>query len=716
MNSGINYNHSISQLRQVIDTIDEFTNSQKCIDFLQKKTDEMIFLILSDDLNRSTILQIHDLSQLYAIFIYCETMPKDKKWTKIWTKIKGIFTDINKICKELKQETERSRRDSIAISISSVHLDHLDSSFMYTQLLKEILLEMEDDDKAKKELIEFYRKSNIGKLARTKVIDELEQYYHIYTPIWWYTRYPFVYDMINRALRLQEINTIVQTRFFIRALHKQIECLYEPPSGKFTLYRGQGLLYGDVQQLRTLKGGLYSFHNFLSTSVNREVALSFALSSRDDPDLTGVIFHINVDPASLKSALYAPLDNVSYYKKEKEVLFTMHTVFRVDEIKQLDDQLWQVELSLTNDDDKDLKKLAENIRQATQGSTGWDRLGQLLLKMEKFDKAEKVYNVLIKNSSKDDLKGLAHHYHLLGSVKLNRKDYESALIFYMKSLEIYQSLSNSNHLDFGTLYNDIGLVYQHKREYSKALTFHQTALDIQNKSSPLNHSDLVITYGNLAEVYKHMGDYPKSLEFYQKKLNIHKKSIPFNYLNLAITYENMAETHYNMKKYSKALKLFRKVSNIRQHRLHRNNIEIAITYNNIGKVYETIEQNIEAIASYQYARDILRKSAPVNFSKLAMTCNKIALIYKKMEEPLKALEFYRETIRNLDRSSNLNEINDALIHDNIGQIYENIGQYKEALLSYREAIRVERQSSSESDAQLQLYQKHLADLREKLKL
>ncbi|CAF5096831.1 unnamed protein product, partial [Rotaria sp. Silwood1] len=125
--------------------------------------------------------------------------------------------------------------------ITSVDLQRHDSSIMYIQLLKEVLLQMEVDDKAKKELFQFCRKTNIGILGRMNIIGEFERYYHMHTPMWWYTRESFIHDMINRVLRLQDIDAIIQTRFFIQDLHQQIERLYEPPSKKLTLYRGQGL-------------------------------------------------------------------------------------------------------------------------------------------------------------------------------------------------------------------------------------------------------------------------------------------------------------------------------------------------------------------------------------------------------------------------------------------------------------------------------------------
>ncbi|CAF4919285.1 unnamed protein product, partial [Rotaria sp. Silwood1] len=344
--------------------------------------------------------------------------------------------------------------------------------------------------------------------------------------------------------------------------------------------------------------------------MDRDIALTFAQSARQDSRLIGIIYHINIDPVYLKSALFASLDNESYYKVENEFLFTMYTIFRIGEIIQLGSELWQVELSLASDKDEELKKLAENIRQATQGSTGWSRLGKMLLTMGKFEKAEKVLQILINKSSEHDLERLADLYHLMGSVKEHKKEYDQAMMLYEKVLNIYRSSPDLNHLHLAKLYNDIGSVYLFKKEYSKALEYYEMALNIQEKSDLLNDSDLVITYGKLAEIYKHLRDYPESLRFYQKELDIYKKSTPFNYLKLATSYEHIAEIHYNVKEYSEALKLFRKVSKIRENHLLQNNTKIVISHKNLDKVLDKLGSYLEAIEHYQYARHILAKCAP----------------------------------------------------------------------------------------------------------
>jgi hypothetical protein len=67
-------------------------------------------------------------------------------------------------------------------------------------------------------------------------------------------------------------------------------------------------------------------------------------------------------------------------KTEEEILFSMHTVFRVSEITKIDNnnELYQVDLQLTADDDQELRTLTKCIRKEVAGETGWERLGQLL--------------------------------------------------------------------------------------------------------------------------------------------------------------------------------------------------------------------------------------------------------------------------------------------------------------------------------------------------
>ncbi|CAF5084441.1 unnamed protein product, partial [Rotaria sp. Silwood1] len=80
-------------------------------------------------------------------------------------------------------------------------------------------------------------------------------------------------------------------------------------------------------------------------------------------DMVGILFQITIDPTA-SSTPFASIQEVSYYKEEEEILFTMHTVFRIGEVRKIDNNraLYQADLKLTSDDDPQLQELTDFIR------------------------------------------------------------------------------------------------------------------------------------------------------------------------------------------------------------------------------------------------------------------------------------------------------------------------------------------------------------------
>ncbi|CAF4405446.1 unnamed protein product, partial [Adineta steineri] len=158
-------------------------------------------------------------------------------------------------------------------------------------------------------------------------------------------------------------------------------------------------------------------------------------------------------------------------------------------------QLYQVELQLTSDDDQQLRLLTDRIREEAGGSTGWQRLGTLLLKSGQFNKAEELYSVLLEQTS--DEREKQHYYNQLGYVKDDQGDYEKAIWYYEQGLEIQEKSLSSNHPSLATSYNNIGIVYKNMGEYSKALSYYEKALEIEQKTLPSNHPSLATSYNNI---------------------------------------------------------------------------------------------------------------------------------------------------------------------------------------------------------------------------
>ncbi|CAF1565833.1 unnamed protein product, partial [Adineta steineri] len=588
----------LARLRRIVNDVKICTETKQCMQRLKSISNEKAFIIVSGALGENLVPDIHSLAQVEAIYIFGRNIDSHEHWARNWSKIKGMYTEIKPVCEALQLAAKQCNEDSVSISFvsadvedstgislissdgeaSSANLNQLEPTFMYTKIFKEILFEIEHGKEAITHLAKYCRdlyQSNVGEL---NIINEFERNYNPKTTVWWYTRECFTYQMLNRALRNLESDTIINMGFFICDLHRQIEKLHKKQvdgynGTTFLVYRGQGLSKADFEKLRKTKNGLISFNNFLSTSKKREVAFEFAERASKKDNMAGILFVMTIDP-SVSSAAFAVIKDVSYFKTEEEILFSMHTVFRIGEIKQIekDNPLYQVELKLTADDDEQLRILTKCIREEINGSTGWRRLGRLLLKIGQINKAEELYIALLEQPSNENEKG---HY-----------------------------------------YNQLGLIKYDQSDYTKAVLYHKKAIEIKGKMLSPDDPLLAISYSNIGMAYGEMGEYAKAVSFYEKALEIEQKRLSPDDPSLAKTYTNIGGMYCNMEQYLKALPFFEKDLEICQKTLPSNHPELATPYNNIGFVYENIQQYQKALLYFEQAQDILERSLPPNHHKI----------------------------------------------------------------------------------------------------
>ncbi|CAF3505461.1 unnamed protein product [Adineta steineri] len=645
--------NTITKLRRAVNDINTFTDADQCFEFIETIVDKKACMIISGSLGRHSVPCVHNMSQVDSIFIFCGNEKYHEQWTKDWPKIKGVFTNITHICDALKEAAYQCEQNAIPMSFVGTNkkLDQLDPSFMYTQIIKEILLTITFDQKHIQDYIDHCRDAFEGNTKEIENIKLFEDQYHKKTPIYWYSCQIFLYPMLNCALRLMDGGVITRMGFFIDDLHRQIELLHQEQydgataTNTFTVYRGQGLSVRDFEKMSEIKGGLISFNNFLSTSKNREVSYAFAESSQTNPDLIGVLFVMTVD-RSQSTTPFASITGISAFPEEEEVLFSMHSVFRIQDIKQLsgNNRLYEVSLTLTADNDPELSRLTDYIRnESFPESEGWYRLGSVLFKMGQFGKAEDIYQVLL-DQTKDD-KDKADIYHRLGPIKKKQGKYQEALAFYEQSLAIYQKALLPNHPDLAKSYNNIGNVHHCMGNYTKAVLSHGKAFEIRHKSLPPNHPDLAMSYNNIGNMYYNKGNYPNALLSHEKALEIRQQSLPPNHPDLAKSYNNIGLVHNNMGNYPKALLSHENALEIRHQSLPPNHPDLAKSYNNIGLVHNNMGSYPQALSSYEKALEIRQQPLPPNHPDLAMSYNNIGTMHEKMNNYPKARMFYERAVQ-----------------------------------------------------------------------
>jgi hypothetical protein len=377
-----NDRNTVTILRHIVNSVNTFTEVDECVNYISSIKEEHIFMIVSGVLGQMTMPVVYDMPQITCIYIFCENKLEHELWINKWPKMKGVFTEISVLCEALKQAAEECDRNTIPMSFIETNDrtsdQNLDKSFLCTQILKEIVLTTDFKQQDIKEFITYYRTQIADNVAETRNIDKFEQEYHDHEPIWWYTYQCFLCSMLNRALRTMEVEIIIKMGFFIRNLHQNIGQLHSKQTAShhdstpFIVYRGQGMSPTDFDQLKKTQGGLLSFNNFLFTSKNRHASLNFACQSIATSSLLGILFVMEIDP-SITSTPFANTRDISYNPTDEQILFSIPSVFRIGHIKQIENsntRLWQVELTLTSEDDSQFHELIERILEKRVVSIG----------------------------------------------------------------------------------------------------------------------------------------------------------------------------------------------------------------------------------------------------------------------------------------------------------------------------------------------------------
>ncbi|CAF1081248.1 unnamed protein product [Rotaria sordida] len=698
--SNEDFQNSIKQLQLAVDTIEKFRDANECLNYISSFKKQKAFLIVSGALTENVVPRVHGMSQIYAIYIFCRKKSKYEQWeTKEWPKVRGVFTEIHSICASVQQSARECDDDTVGIT------GELESSFMYTTFFKEIVLEIDfDEKKTIPELADYACQQTVytNNKKELELINKFAQEYHgniDNNSVQWYTAECFTYKMLNKALGNLDVNTLLKTGFFMRDLHQNIQQLHDEQLNNkdkpfpSVAFRGQTMTQQDFE-IKIQPDKLMSYNNFLSTSELRNVAVRFIRRKLlSDNTKIGVLFIITIDP-SIKSVPYARIAKFSKFPDELEILFSTHTVFRIRQIKEIQEEemkIWQVKLTLTSDGiDEELSALTKQIRMEITG-TGWDRMGLLLWKMGENDKAEQVFTMLLEQAPDDD-NNKAYCYHCLGLIKRNQGQYNVAIDFCEKSLAICEKILSPNHPDLATSYNNIGAVYNDMGDYSKALEFYEKAHKIYEKALPPNHPELATSYNNTGGVYNDMGDYSKALEFYEKSHQIYEKALPPNHPDLATSYNNTGRVYHNMGDYSKALEFYEKALKIKEKALPSNHPDLAISYGNIGQVYNNMGDYSKALEFYEKALKIKEKALPSNHPSLATSYNNIGQVYKNMGDYSKALEFYEKDLEITKKALPPTHPDLAISYNNIGLVYNNMGDYSKALEFYEKDLEITKKA------------------------
>jgi tetratricopeptide (TPR) repeat protein len=225
-------------------------------------------------------------------------------------------------------------------------------------------------------------------------------------------------------------------------------------------------------------------------------------------------------------------------------------------------------IEIVNDQDPDILKDAENnntayVKKLQKEGLLWKSIGE-------YDKALEYYlkclDIQLKTLGAEHT-DVATTYNNIGGVWHSKCEYDKALEYYEKSLEIKLKALGAEHPSVATSYNNIGGVWQSKGEYDKALEYYLKCLDIRLKTLGAEHTDVATSCDSIGGVWHSKGEYDKALVYYEKSLDIILKTLGAEHPYVALTYFNMAICLELLGRKDEALNYFMESAEIRKKRI-----------------------------------------------------------------------------------------------------------------------------------------------------
>ena len=686
-------------LRELNDFVQLFSNELDCIEYMEKFRNETIILIISGSGASSQLLQkAHTLRHVDTIFIFCidvlHYMPLLDSSLKN-TKIAGIFDEQENLKTNIVKTVRAIEKQAAIFAIydakkqkSNRNLTRDSGSFVWLQLTKAAVQRLsanmhneKDLDLAKGEMLSKCREYYRGNVKEMKNIDEFERTYKPSDAISWYTRDSFVYKLINKALRTEDVQALYLYRYYIVDLCTCLAENYEILRDYYTLtptlklYRGMKQPREEVQRLQDSKEQLISTNAFFSASRNRKVAEAYAGAGSEQlvaNDLESIIFEINVDFQSNK-ACFADVSFYSPFPDEEEILFDFATVFEIKSM--LFDPTISSWICVMITTDKGNAIAKDYIELQTDQMNKGDvviLLGNILYDMGEFKKSKDYYQNLKDRLPADDpdvLFGLgrAHgglnefkealpYFYRASNIYLSVEpsdlvnaakaatyagnthrflcEYDQALSCYTNALNLFERAEMTETLLAAKAFTGLGWLYYYLGKDQHSFQYFQQALSIvELVVSFQDHPDFSEAHMNVAqELYRH-GDYDQAVRHIEITVNIARRIFPNKSYRIGTALLNMGKFLYKQGKYDEALSTnLEAVDIFVMLKNGKDRIEYAFAYNNIGKIYYRTKNYQAAKEHYDKALDCLKMLMPNGHIDIAYTLKNMSELYLAMKE------------------------------------------------------------------------------------
>ncbi|CAF1349577.1 unnamed protein product, partial [Didymodactylos carnosus] len=719
-------------LKSIFKNLKSFNNSSKCITYISESEETQIFFIVSSTEGEHVIPLVHDeLSQIVWIYVSCQNQMEYNHWLKEdYSKTRNrIFIDKNLLFEQLEKDILDQKRDDATPttykealpSLSLFKKDEKNSTirnlskesvrFIHFQLLIDILLDMEESDTTKEIMLKECRRCYQNNNIELEKISKFDQEYKSDKAIWWYTCSSFLHRLLNKALGLQDPDYLFIFRYIISHLHNQLLKLHSSRTELIpsTVYRGKVLPSNIVQNLNDNVNGLVSINGFLSATTDKNVSHIFCAKGDTIPEgHERVCFKLKIGN-NIANKPYAAIKELSAIRDEREILFSIGTVWRIISVNEdKDNQILIIELELSDEQNQNRLELTNSLRKQIGETSTLLTLGNFLSEIGDYERASGYYQMLLKQLPKYH-EDRGKIYNNLGCIRYEQGDYHAAEIYFEKAIAI-TNINNNNNLSLVVAEYNKEMVHFDNIVSTTTLQ----SIELLTEALSIRGSSTSEIFNNQGLVYYKKREYALAINAYHQALENLLKFDPYP-PHISAVYNNIGVVHFQTENYDCALINFQLAieSGLKfwrpEHdciRRYLNNKAVVLRHKKTHNTTMSEKPKVEDLNVKIF--DLDRRLSPCSIgndldsllkladkychnnmiSDLAAIYNKIGSIYHKKQDYSLALSYYQKAIDIAVLEPEQHGIADY--YANIGLVYAIHKKFESALENFNKALDIKR--------------------------
>ncbi|CAF3478184.1 unnamed protein product [Rotaria sp. Silwood2] len=289
-----------------------------------------------------------------------------------------------------------------------------------------------------------------------------------------FTKNSFVYRLINKALRTEDVEQMYTFRYFIQDLYSALVIkhkVFKEYGEPVTVYRGLRLIQSEFDELIKDEKQLISMNGYLSTS---------------------------------DSVTFADITPESNFRDENEVLFDIGATFQLTATPiQNDNGVWYLKMIATDEGRTLVRKYIDDHFEFSTDMSPKIIFGVLLYNMGKYDSSLSYFNKLITNPEGDDV-ALIHVY--MARAFSMRGDTNNEWKHYENAYSILVETEPRRIEDEARVLLHMGIFYFDRSENDRALEYLMRALYLFEQVYGKKNVEIARVFLCIGGCYEEKGD------------------------------------------------------------------------------------------------------------------------------------------------------------------------------------------------------------------